>query len=335
MFIDTAEIYVRAGKGGDGAVSFRREKFVPKGGPDGGDGGDGGDVVVVADAHVWTLMDLRYRREYLAEDGHNGSGARKTGRKGKDAVIRLPVGTIVRDVESEEVLADLMSDGDTVVIAKHGRGGRGNSRFATSTTQAPRKAEHGRSGEERRIELELKLLADVGLVGFPNAGKSTLISRISQARPKIADYPFTTLVPNLGIVRVDVGDSFVVADIPGLIEGASSGKGLGDQFLRHVERSSILCFLLDGINDDPAADYAVLRNELQTYNPALVDKRRVIVVTKADAMEPSRREEIGRLTIDGDSPRLISSVSGEGIDSLVAELSRVLRQEHEEKGAEE
>lgn len=330
MFIDTAEIYVRAGKGGDGAVSFRREKFVPKGGPDGGDGGDGGDVVVVADSHIWTLMDLRYRREYIAEDGHNGSGARKTGRRGKDAVIRLPVGTIVRNVDSGEIIADLTEDGQTAVIAKHGRGGRGNSRFATATTQAPRKAENGRPGEECRVELELRLLADVGLVGFPNAGKSTLISRISQARPKIADYPFTTLVPNLGIVRVDVGASFVVADIPGLIEGASTGKGLGDQFLRHVERSAILCFLLDGTNDDPAADYAVLKNEILTYNPALADKQRVIVITKADAIEDVRREQLGSLVVDGVHPLLISSVSGEGIDPLVDRLATVLTREQVE-----
>jgi GTP-binding protein len=326
VFIDIAEIEVRAGKGGAGAVSFRREKFVPKGGPDGGDGGDGGDVVLVASSQLSTLMDFRYRREYTAEDGQNGQGARKTGRNGRSVEVLVPVGTLVKDAKSEEVLADLTHDGERVVIARHGIGGRGNAQFATPTNQAPRHAEKGRPGEERVIVLELKLLADVGLVGFPNAGKSTLISRISAARPKIADYPFTTLVPNLGIVRVDQGESFVVADIPGLIEGASEGRGLGHQFLRHVERSGVLCFLMDGLGDDPAADYVVLANELAQYNPEMLDKRRLLCITKVDAMMPGQREAAEALVIDGIKPFLISAVTGEGIDELIRAMSRELKQ---------
>ncbi|MBC8144588.1 MAG: GTPase ObgE, partial [bacterium] len=247
MFIDTAEIAVSAGSGGKGAVTFRREKYVPKGGPNGGDGGDGGDVLFTASAQLSTLMDFKYKREYAAENGHNGSGANRTGRNGESIELKVPVGTIIRDAATGDIIADLSTEGQTAIVAKHGIGGRGNAAFTTSTNQAPRNAEPGRPGDERRITLELKLLADVGLVGFPNAGKSTLISRMSAAKPKIADYPFTTLVPNLGIVYVGTGRSFVVADIPGLIEGASQGKGLGHQFLRHVERSGVLCFLVDGL----------------------------------------------------------------------------------------
>ncbi len=324
VFVDTAEILVRAGRGGDGAVSFRREKYVPKGGPDGGDGGDGGDVIVVADAQISTLMDLRYKREYVAESGQRGGGSRRTGRSGLSLTIRVPVGTIVRDVETGQSLADLRSAGESIVVARHGRGGRGNAQFTSSTVQAPRHAERGGDGEERRIGLELKLLADVGLVGFPNAGKSTLISRISAARPKIADYPFTTLIPNLGIVSVDVGVSFVVADVPGLIEGASEGRGLGDRFLRHLERSGVLCFLLDGLADNPVADYNVLMNELRKYDPAMIDKSRLIAISKADAMTVAQRESLRDLAIDGRRSLLISAVSGEGVDDLVKEMYRVL-----------
>jgi GTP-binding protein len=307
-------------------VSFRREKFVPKGGPNGGDGGAGGDVIFVASSQISTLMDFRYKREYFAENGNNGAGSRKTGRDGASVEVKVPVGTIVRDRDTGELLADLTRDGERVVVAKHGDGGRGNCHFTTSTNQAPRYAEKGWPGEERTVVLELKLLADVGLVGFPNAGKSTLIARVSAARPKIADYPFTTLVPNLGIVRVDEGESFVLADIPGLIEGASEGKGLGHQFLRHVERSGVLCFLLDGLSDDPAADYETLAGELRKYNPEMLDKRRLICVTKLDAMTETRKKELAKITIEGKRPLLISSVSGEGIDLLVQELSRELRQ---------
>jgi GTP-binding protein len=307
-------------------VSFRREKFVPKGGPNGGDGGAGGDVIFVASSQISTLMDFRYKREYFAENGNNGAGSRKTGRDGASVEVKVPVGTIVRDRDTGELLADLTRDGERVVVAKHGDGGRGNCHFTTSTNQAPRYAEKGWPGEERTVVLELKLLADVGLVGFPNAGKSTLIARVSAARPKIADYPFTTLVPNLGIVRVDEGESFVLADIPGLIEGASEGKGLGHQFLRHVERSGVLCFLLDGLSDDPVADYETLAGELRKYNPEMLDKRRLICVTKLDAMTEARKKELAQIRIEGKRPLMISSVSGEGIDLLVQELSRELKQ---------
>lgn len=325
MFIDTAEITVRAGKGGDGVVSFRREKFVPKGGPDGGDGGDGGDVIFEASAQISTLMDFRYQHEYVAESGLPGAGARKTGRNGKSIIVKVPVGTIVRERDTDEIIADLTADGQRLVAARHGDGGRGNQHFATSTNQAPRHAEKGRAGEERTVVLELKLLADIGLVGFPNAGKSTLISRISAARPKIADYPFTTLIPNLGIVRVDEGESFAVADIPGLIEGASQGRGLGHQFLRHVERSGVLCFLIDGLSDDPQADFETLMGELRTYNPEMLEKRRIICITKTDAIIEEMREELAGLRFESMKPMLISAVSGEGIDELVRTMSRELR----------
>lgn len=325
MFIDTAEITVRAGNGGDGVVSFRREKFVPKGGPDGGDGGDGGDVIFEASAQISTLMDFRYQHEYAAEKGQSGSGSRKTGRNGKSIIVKVPVGTIVRDSKTDDLIADLTADGQILVAARHGDGGRGNQHFATSTNQAPRQAERGRAGEERTVVLELKLLADIGLVGFPNAGKSTLISRISAARPKIADYPFTTLIPNLGIVRVDEGESFAVADIPGLIEGASQGKGLGHQFLRHVERSGVLCFLVDGLSDDPVADFETLMGELRTYNPEMLEKRRIVCITKTDAIIEEMRGELEGLRFEGMTPMLISAVSGEGIDELVRTMSRELR----------
>ncbi len=325
MFIDTAEIIVRAGKGGNGIVSFRREKFVPKGGPDGGDGGNGGDVIFIASHHISTLMDFRYGHEYAAENGQNGGGSRRTGRNGRSVEIKVPVGTIIREAGSGEVIADMTQDGEQFIVARHGDGGRGNQHFATSTNQAPRYAEKGRPGEERKVVLELKLLADVGLVGFPNAGKSTLISRISAARPKIADYPFTTLIPNLGIVRVDEGESFAVADIPGLIEGASEGKGLGHQFLRHVERSGVLCFLLDGLSEDPVADYETLAGELKKFNPEMLEKRRIICITKADAMMEDRRAELEALRPDGVKPLVISSVAGEGINELVRAMSRELK----------
>lgn len=325
MFIDTAEILVRAGHGGKGAVTFRREKFVPKGGPNGGDGGDGGDVVFIATAQLSTLMDFKYKREYAAENGKNGEGANRTGRSGESVTLKVPVGTIIRDADTGDVIADLDDDGQSVVVAKHGIGGRGNATFATSTNQAPRHAEPGRPGEERRITLELKLIADVGLVGFPNAGKSTLISRVSAAKPKIADYPFTTLVPNLGIVYVGTGRSFVVADIPGLIEGASKGKGLGHQFLRHIERSGVLCFLVDGLSEDPLADYTTLHNELSSYGPDMMKKRRVVCLTKADAYDEDLRTELSKLTFDGAVPLMISAVSGEGIDELIRLIEVELR----------
>jgi GTP-binding protein len=290
---------------------------VPKGGPDGGDGGDGGDVVVTADRNLGTLMDLRYKREYRAENGRNGAGSRRNGKNGESVIIRVPVGTVVFNDETSSLVADLEEEGQTCIVAKGGRGGRGNASFATPSDRAPRKAEEGRPGHEFRIRLELKLLADVGLVGFPNAGKSTLISRVSAAKPKIAAYPFTTLTPNLGIVSVEEGVSFTIADIPGLIEGASKGKGLGYEFLRHVERSSSLCFVLDGLSEDPARDFAQLLSELGKYREEMLWKRRIVCINKIDAVDPARRAELQALTIDGGHPHLISAVTGEGIQQLV------------------
>ena len=264
-FIDEAKIYVRSGRGGRGCVSFRREKFVPRGGPDGGDGGNGGDVILVAQRNVSSLLDHRYRQHYIAQNGEHGKGKNQHGKNAPPLIVPVPVGTVVKDFYTGEILGDMVEEGQTLVVARGGRGGRGNARFATSTNQAPRYAEPGEEGEERTLLLELKLLADVGIVGFPNAGKSTLISRISAARPKIADYPFTTIVPNLGVVRYNEGKTFVVADIPGLIKGAHEGAGLGIRFLKHIERTRLLIHLLDlspltGRN--PIEDYHVLNEEL-------------------------------------------------------------------------
>lgn len=327
MFIDSAEISVQAGNGGAGAISFRREKHVPKGGPDGGDGGRGGDVILLANRNITTLMDFRYKREYAAENGIPGMGARKTGRDGKNIEIQVPEGTLVYDDQSGGIIADMNKHGEKFVVAKGGIGGRGNSNFATSTMQTPRYAEKGREGGMRKIKLELKMLADIGLVGFPNAGKSTLISRISAAKPKIADYPFTTLIPNIGIVRLEQGHSFAVADIPGLIEGASEGKGLGHQFLRHVERSGALCFLLDGLGESIKEDYKILLKELKKYNPELLDKERIICVTKADTMSNEQMENIKKMKINGKKVWLISAVSGYHIQELVLAMYSSINKE--------
>lgn len=285
MFVDEVRIVVRAGRGGDGICSFRREMFVPRGGPDGGDGGDGGNVVFMASHRLTTLLDLRYQKHYDAENGRNGGASNCTGRSGKDVVVTLPVGTVIFDDTTGEVLADLVADGDRVVIARGGRGGRGNSNFATSTNRVPTRCDQGTEGEERHLRLELKLLADVGLVGFPNAGKSTLIAAISAARPKIADYPFTTLIPNLGVVRWGSDRSFVVADIPGLIEGAHEGKGLGFQFLRHIERTAFLLHLIDVSDwapDEPVASFEIMRQELSAYEETMNNRPFAVVATKID-----------------------------------------------------
>jgi GTP-binding protein len=325
MFIDTAAVTVRSGRGGNGAVSFRREKFIPKGGPDGGNGGRGGDVVFVADRHLTTLLDFRYRRSYRAGDGRHGMGARKTGRNGADVEIRVPAGTVIRDAVTRETVADLRADGETYVAAKGGKGGRGNAQFATPTVQTPRKAEPGKEGEERTLDLELKLLADVGLVGFPNAGKSTLISRISAARPKIADYPFTTLVPTLGIVKYGDFGSFVVADIPGLIEGAHAGKGLGTRFLRHVERTRVLVFLLDCSAGPVKEQYDTLLNELGEHDPGLAEKPRIIAVSKIDTADDGLLASLKKVRFGrGAKVFRISSVTGEGIRELLDECWRIL-----------
>jgi GTP-binding protein len=324
MFIDRAEIYVKAGKGGQGCVSFRREKYVPKGGPDGGDGGKGGDVVLIADVDVATLLDFTGRHHWVAENGRPGSGQNRTGRSGLDLEIHLPPGTLIYDRDSGRLLKDLNEPGMRVVIARGGRGGQGNAKFATSRRQAPRFAQPGGDSEERWLRLELKLIADVGLVGMPNAGKSTLLSRVSAARPKIADYPFTTLEPQLGIVDVPGYRRFVMADIPGLIEGAHEGHGLGDDFLRHIERTRVLVHLLDVHplpgSPSPAEAYRMIRKELQAYSAELAAKPELIVANKidlADNLDAVRelREELGNREI-----RAISGVTGAGLNGLAERL---------------
>lgn len=317
-FVDLVRIYARAGNGGRGMVSFRREKYVPKGGPDGGDGGRGGNVVVVADPHLNTLLHFRYKRHFVAGNGAPGGTNRKTGKSGKDVVLRVPPGTVIRDAQTGEVLAEVTRAGERVVILRGGAGGRGNAAFATPTNRTPRYAEPGQPGEERWLELELKLLADVGLVGFPNVGKSTLIATISAAKPKIADYPFTTLVPNLGMVRLDDERSFVVADIPGIIEGASKGKGLGTEFLRHIERTRVLVFLLDPHMLPPLDAYAILLREMEAHNPELLAKRRIICISKADTLTDEQRREFAALQFpEYGAPLLISSATRENIPQLL------------------
>ncbi len=323
-FVDLARISVKSGDGGSGIISFRREKYVPKGGPDGGNGGRGGDVIVRANRHLSTLLDFQYRRHYQAENGAHGMGSRKSGKGGHDIVLEVPTGTIVREVSTGEVIGDLVHDGDAIVAVHGGRGGRGNSEFATSTNQAPRIYEPGEDGTEREIELELKLLADVGLVGLPNAGKSTLISVISAAKPKIADYPFTTLVPNLGIVRVDAGKGFVVADIPGLIEGAHLGKGLGLQFLRHIERTKALVILLDATRPDIAEDYATLMKELEHFQKDLVRKPKLIAITKIDAIDETALRSLKKVRLGAKPLHPISAVAGTGVAKLVSDMWKMI-----------
>ncbi len=323
MFVDEVRITVKAGRGGDGICSFRREMFVPRGGPDGGDGGNGGNVVFTASHRLTTLLDLRYQKQYEAEDGRAGGGSNCTGRTGEDVTVALPVGTVVYDDQTDEVLADLVADGETVVIARGGRGGRGNSNFATSTNRVPTRFTHGGEGEERTLRLELKLLADVGLVGFPNAGKSTLIAAISAARPKIADYPFTTLIPNLGVVRWGSDRSFVVADIPGLIEGAHEGKGLGFQFLRHIERTAFLLHLIDVSEwapDEPVVSFEIMRQELAAYDETLNSRPFAIVATKIDVS--GKNDRLTQLQSYCRRRKYkclpISAATREGLDELIA-----------------
>lgn len=314
MFIDKVKISLLAGHGGSGCVSFRREKHVPKGGPNGGDGGNGGDIFLIGETNVYTLLDFQYRPRYKSERAEHGKGSNKHGKNGKPLYIQVPLGTVVRDVDTEEFLGDIVDQGQQLLVAKGGRGGRGNARFKNSTNQAPREWEPGEYGEEKTLALELKLIADVGLVGFPNAGKSTLISRISAARPKIADYPFTTLQPNLGIVKYKDRGAFVVADIPGIIEGAHHGKGLGHEFLRHIERTKVLLVLIDCSVENIEEQYAVLRNELEKYNAELIDRISFILLTKADL---NLELDIKKVQAACDKPvRDISSVTGQGIEEL-------------------
>ena len=325
QFIDEARISVKAGDGGNGCISFRHEKYIPKGGPDGGNGARGGSVIICADRQLNTLLDFKYKRNYRAERGENGRGKDQGGKSGKDEVVKVPCGTLVRDALKGKTIVDLVHDGDEFIIAHGGKGGRGNGEFATPTNQAPRFAEPGTIGEEREVILELKLLADVGLVGFPNAGKSTLISVVSAAKPKIADYPFTTLTPNLGLVRYAEGKSFVIADIPGLIEGAHEGKGLGIQFIRHIERTRVLVFLVESISEDPKKDYQILLNELASYNPTIVKKKKIVAVTKMDIVDEADRKEFTKLKFGrGVVTVPISAVTGEGIRNLLDEMWKLL-----------
>ena len=317
-FIDRVQIEVEAGTGGSGATSFRREKYVPMGGPDGGDGGRGGDVIVRADPNLATLLDYTYRTRWQAERGEHGMGSNKTGRSGASVVLPVPPGTLVRDVESGEVLGEVLAAGEEIVVARGGRGGRGNASFATSTHQAPREWQPGEAGEARTLELELKLIADVGLVGQPNAGKSTLLSVISAAHPKIADYPFTTLSPNLGVVQLTDHRTFVVADIPGIIEGAHEGRGLGLQFLRHIERTRVLAFLIPVDSMDWQGEYDQLRAEIASYSSELVTKPHCVVFTKMDLLgedEPPPIEAPGSFGIFA-----ISAVARLGLDALLSAL---------------
>ncbi len=319
MFVDYAKVLVRAGDGGRGAVAFRREKFVPKGGPSGGDGGRGGDIVVVVDSNLNTLQDIKYRKSYIARAGAHGQGGLKSGTDAPSITIPVPRGTIIRDETTEALIADLIDAQQSAVIAKGGRGGHGNAHYATATNQTPRYAEPGKPGEEKHLIFELKIPSDVGLVGLPNSGKSTLLSKVTSARPKIADYPFTTLTPNLGIVKYADYRSFLLADIPGLIEGAHAGKGLGLRFLKHLERTRVLAFLIECTDPDPRQTYAVLNNELNRYFPEFIRKPRFLVLTKSDLVRetPQPFEDLEWVTI--------SAVTGEGLEHFIRTAVNLLK----------
>jgi GTP-binding protein len=325
MFIDSAKIYVKSGKGGDGIIHWRREKFIPKGGPDGGNGGVGGDVIFVADKQINTLLDFRYKKKFIAKDGNVGEGSNKEGRSAEPIYIKVPVGTLIRNAETGELIVDITEDKQEFVIAKGGRGGKGNWLFRSPTLQAPRVCTPGDPGEEYHLELEMKLLADIGLVGFPNAGKSTLISTISAAKPKIADYPFTTLVPNLGMVYFQPGKSFVVADIPGLIEGAHEGKGLGIQFLKHIERTKALLYLIDCTSDDIKRDYKILANELKAFSKDLPKKKKIIAITKLDIADDDVKKALKKLKFPaGVIVHQISAATNEGVADLVEAMWKLV-----------
>ena len=328
MFVDEVVIDVKAGDGGNGSVAFRKEKYVPRGGPNGGDGGKGGDVYLEADSNLSTLLDFRYQRHYEALRGIHGTSRDMSGKNAGDITLKVPVGTTATEVETDRILTDLTKHGQRVVIARGGQGGRGNAHFASSVQQAPKYAENGEPGEEHQIKLELKLLADVGLIGYPNVGKSTLIAALSAAKPKIADYPFTTLVPNLGVVRVDEERTFVIADIPGLIEGASEGVGLGHQFLRHVERTRLLCHLIDisgTTGRDPLDDYAIINRELAAYDDKLAQLPQVVVLNKSDIADPEEAELLRAEFADEDKPVfVISAATRTGLEPLVYFLAERL-----------
>ena len=321
MFIDYAKIYVQAGQGGSGCVSFRREKYVPKGGPDGGDGGRGGSVILETDRNLHTLIDFKYHPLNRAKRGQHGLGSGKHGKGAPDLIIRVPLGTMIRDAETNDLICDMVEEGQSFVVAKGGRGGKGNARYVTSTNRSPRDWEVGQPGEEKNLILELKVIADIGLVGFPNAGKSTLLSRISSAHPKIADYPFTTLEPNLGIVKYHEYKSFVVADIPGLIEGSHTGKGLGHQFLKHIERTRALAFMIECIDPDPVEKFEILRNELREFSKVLVDKPYMIILTKTDLQNA---DEAVQLFDPKHKVLTVSSVTGENLKLIIDSLYQLV-----------
>ena len=330
MFVDYAKIIIKSGNGGNGAATFRREKYVAAGGPDGGDGGRGGDVYFEVDPNANTLIDFRFTKKFKAENGQNGSGGHKAGKSGQDIVVKVPVGTIVKDVETGKVIVDMSKEGQKELILKGGRGGKGNSHFATSTRQAPRFAIDGEPGKEKEIILELKLLADVGLVGFPNVGKSTILSRVTKATPKIADYHFTTIDPNLGVVKTEHGDSFVLADIPGIIEGASEGVGLGIQFLRHVERTRLLLHVLDvaGVEGrNPVEDFKTINEELKRYSEKLATRKQIIVANKIDSMQDDENyKALEKLAKEnGIEVYKISAVTGEGLNELFNHVADVIK----------
>lgn len=326
-FVDYVKIYCRSGKGGRGSSHFRREKYIPKGGPDGGDGGRGGHVYLRGNRNYWTLLHLKFERHIMATNGEGGSAKRSFGKYGEDRVIEVPCGTVVYDAETGEYICDVTEDGQEVMLLKGGRGGQGNWHFKTSTNQAPRYAQPGEPAQERKVILQLKLLADVGLVGFPNAGKSTLLSVVSAAKPKIANYPFTTLEPNLGIVSYRDHRSFVMADIPGIIEGASEGKGLGLRFLRHIERNSLLLFMIPADTDDIKKEYEILHNELVKYNPELLGKSRVLAITKSDMLDDELIEALSEDLPEGIPHVFISSITQQGITELKDLLWKELNKE--------
>ena len=330
MFVDYAKIIIKSGDGGNGAATFRREKYVAAGGPDGGDGGRGGDVYFEVDPNANTLIDFRFTKKFKAENGQNGSGGHKFGKSGQDIIVKVPVGTIVKDAETGKVIVDMSKEGQKELILKGGRGGKGNSHFATSTRQAPRFAIDGEPGKEKEIILELKLLADVGLVGFPNVGKSTILSRVTKATPKIADYHFTTIDPNLGVVKTEHGDSFVLADIPGIIEGASEGIGLGIQFLRHVERTRLLLHVLDVAGTegrDPVDDFNKINEELKKYSEKLASRKQIIVANKIDSMQDDENyKALEKLAKEKDMEIYkISAVTGEGLNELFNHVAKIIK----------
>ncbi len=326
-FSDYAKIFVKSGKGGQGSAHLRREKYIPKGGPDGGDGGRGGHVIVKGNKNYWTLYHFKFQKHFKAPAGEAGGRNRRTGKSGEDVYIEVPLGTVIKDAETGEIIGEITEDGQEIIVAQGGKGGLGNWHFKSATRQTPRYAQPGEPGEEKSLILELKVLADVGLVGFPNAGKSTLLSKLTAAKPKIGDYPFTTLKPNLGIVPYREFKSFVMADIPGIIEGAAEGKGIGHRFLRHIERNSVLLFTIPADSKDIRKEYEILLSELKKYNPELLNKKRVLAITKSDLLDEELKEEIKKELPDDIPYVFVSSFTGEGLEELKDLLWKVLNEQ--------